>query len=176
MNIAELDIKEKELYSVVMHFYRQNPIVSPEGQSKVTDGKLEIVFDLYRDVHAHYADLADKEDEALKRGLFIQWYAWTEPNWLTGIGLLDDVAMTKIIIVLNEKIISNTLDPELRWMLNYYVNPAWDFVFDKFRQYKGLDNVIKNCTEDGLPKSIDRTSMQIRGQMGLYWNSRLSEN
>lgn len=171
MIVDELAIKENELYAIVMDLYRQDPFVPIKGQLKKTDGKLGIVFDLYKDVHMQYSDLADKEDEALKRGLFIQWYSYTEPSWLTGIGLLDDLAMTKIIRVLNDKILNNTWDSELEWMLSYYVNPAWVYVFDSFKGYKGLDYAIKNCIDYNLPESIDRVSMQARGQMGRYWNS-----
>jgi hypothetical protein len=168
MTIEQLTIKESELYTEVMDLYKKDSIIP---QSKETEMKMEIVYDMYKDIHKQYAEIADKQDEALKRGLFIQWYAWTEPSWSTGIGLLDDVAMTKIITILNDKIVSNTLDAELKWMLNYYVNPAWVFAFDKFKGYQGLDNVIKNCTVGSLPKSIDKISMQTRGQMGLYWTS-----
>jgi len=168
MTVDQLTLKENELYSTVMDLYKKDPIIP---QSKETERKMEIIFNSYKDVHKKYADLADKNDEALKRGLFIQWYAWTEPSWLTGIGLLDNLAMTKIISIINDKIISNTIDAELKWMLNYYVNPAWVFAFDKFKGYQGIDSAIKNCTEDSLPKSIDKIAMQKRGQMGDYWNS-----
>ena len=162
MTVDQLTLKENELYSIVMD-------LSHKGQSKETDEQLEVVYDLYKKVHKYYADMADKDDEALKRGLFIQWYAITEPGYLTGINSLDELAETKIIKVLNDKILSNTLDAELNWMLNYYVD--WAYAFDRFKGYQGLDNAIKNCKEDGLPKAIDKISMHTRGQMGMYWSS-----
>ena len=168
MTVDQLSLKENELYSTVMNLYKKDPVIP---QSKETERKMEIIFNSYKDIHKEYADLADKNDEALKRGLFIQWYAWTEPSWLTGIGLLDNLAMIKIITIINDKIISNTIDAELKWMLNYYLNPAWVFAFDKFKGYQGIASAIKNWTEDRLPKNIDKIAMQKRGQMGIYWNS-----
>src|ERR1017187_4600059 len=90
MTVDQLTLKENELYSIVMD-------LSHKGQSKETDEQLEVVYDLYKKVHKYYADMADKDDEALKRGLFIQWYAITEPGYLTGINSLDELAETKII-------------------------------------------------------------------------------
>jgi hypothetical protein len=163
MTIEKLAKTETELCSIVLDLYNK------EQTSELSE-KLKTVFASYRQVHKHYSDLARENDEALKRGLFIQWYAITEPNYLTGIEELDQEAEENIIDLIELKIQNKSLDTELTWMLNYYAN--WGFVFDKFKNRKGLEEIIKNRS-DGLPLGliIDIEEMKQRGQMGLYWNS-----
>jgi hypothetical protein len=161
MKLTDLTYKDNELYSEVLDLINQK-------RSKKTEDKLQTIFFAYRKLHQLYADIADKNIEALKRGLFIQWYALAEPNYLTGIADLNEQAEIKIIQTLNEKIENNELDGELDWMLNYYLN--WDWVFDRFNGYNGLDKAKMN-KKDNLPDSIDYNSMDQRGQMGKYWNS-----
>ena len=105
--------------------------------------------------------------EALKRGLFIQWYSKTEPNYLTGINEIDFESEYKILKIIENKI--ENLDSELKWMLNYYGN--WDFAFEKKKNLKKLERFIENITDEFFPKSINRIEMAKRGQMGEYWNS-----
>lgn len=161
MNLTELTLKENELYKKVLELYNQK-------QNTGTEDKLQTIFTEYRLVHQHYSDLADKDIEALKRGLFLQWYALTEPNYLTGISELDPKVENKIIKTLNEKIENDELDYELDFMLNYYL--SWDWVFDRFHGYNGLDKTIKN-KKDNLPDFFDTSDLVKRGQMGEYWNS-----
>jgi hypothetical protein len=163
MAIEQLAKTETELYSTVLDLYKKE-------QTEELNEKLKTVFASYRQVHIHYSDLAKEQEEALKRGLFIQWYACTEPNYLTGIEQLDEEAEKNIINIVEEKIQNNSLDSELKWMLNYYAN--WDYVFDRFKNREGLAELIANRT-DGLPLGldIDKTTMSKRGQMGTYWNS-----
>jgi len=163
MTIEQLAKTETELYSNVLDLCRME-------QTEEHNEKLKTVFASYRVIHKQYSVLAKEQDEALKRGLFIQWYAITEPNYLTGIEQLDAEAEKKIIDFLEDKIQSNSLDSELKWMLNYYAN--WDYVFDRFKNRKGLAELITNST-DGLPIGlvIDKVAMNKRGQMGMYWNS-----
>jgi hypothetical protein len=163
MTTEELASTETELYSTVLELYKKK-------QTEELNEKLKTVFALYRQVHNHYSDLAKGNDEALKRGLFIQWYAITEPNYLTGIKELDEVAEENIVDLIEEKIQNKSLDTELKWMLNYYA--TWDYVFDRFKNRKGLAELIVNRT-DRLPEGlvIDKEAMNKRGQMGTYWNS-----
>ncbi len=125
---------------------------------------LDEVYSEYKNVHKEYAKMSDKDIESLKRGLFIQWYSMTEPNYLTGIAELDEKAELKIIAELKNRIDHNTADNELLWMLNYYLE--WDFVFDRFR------NIAEFKKDENI---IDFTKIKLkminRGQMGIYWNS-----
>lgn len=161
MNLEELAQTEQELYSIVMDLCDQK-------QTKENDDKLDEVFISYKQVHKQYAALTQNELEALKRGLFIQWYALTEPNYLTGIGDIDEQAEHKIINLLDEKIGRNTLDSELTWMLNHYA--TWDYVFERFQSFSNLKAFLINA-KPSFPDKIDRNGMEKRGQMGKYWNS-----
>ena len=117
MTLQELANKEDQLYHATLDLYRQ-------PQSGQTDLMLQKIFIEYQKVHQVYANLSVSNIEALKRGLFIQWYAWSEPNYLTGIADLDENAENKIIEGVNELIDAGNADDEFIWMLNYYYN--WD--------------------------------------------------
>jgi len=162
MTIEKLAEDEDKLYSIVCDLYNKSKTLE-------TQKELDSIYSSYRQVHLYYSDLASKEDEALKRGLFIQWYAQTEPSDLTGICEIDDQAALAIIKVLESKIKTDTLDNELNWMLNYYAN--WDYVFKGFENNTTLKTFVQNRTDKYFPKSINRASMSKRGQMGRYWNS-----
>jgi hypothetical protein len=162
MNIEELAETEFHLLLATIDIYHQ-PL------SAELDEKLNAIFASYQKVHQQYSDWANENDEALKRGLFIQWYALTEPNYLTGIGNLNENAQEQIIGIIEKKIQNNSLDDELKWMLNYYAN--WGWVFERFKKYDGLSHIIANRTENLFPHAIDRNEMKKRGQMGSYWNS-----
>lgn len=101
--------------------------------------------------------------------MFIQWYALSEPSYLTGISDLDENVEAKIINDLNKAVEIKTIDDELIWMLNYYAR--WDWIFERITSFKGFDKTIVKEQNDNLPKTIDREKMKQRGQMGKYWNS-----
>ena len=163
MTTEQLADTETKLYSTVLELYQK------EATDELNE-RMKAVFALYRQVHKNYSDIAKEDNEALKRGLFIQWYACTEPNYLTGIEKLDEESENNIMDIVEMKIQNNSLDTEMKWMLNYYA--TWDFVFDRFKNRKGLAELIANKT-DGLPFGlhIDKIAMDKRGQMGIYWNS-----
>ncbi len=160
MEIEELAIEENNLYEIVVKIYK-------EKSSVENDFKLQEIFVRYKEIHKLYANLADENIEALKRGLFIQWYSMTEPNYLTGINEIDFESKLKILNILENNI--ENLDSELKWMLNYYA--AWDYAFEKNENLQKLENYIKNVTDEYFPKIINREEMSKRGQMGIYWNS-----
>jgi len=105
----------------------------------------------------------------LKRGLFIQWYALSEPNYLTGISDLDKEAENEILKNLDHLISADKIDSEVIWMLNYYSSQQW--IFDSVSSYKRFDKKIVNEENNKLPITIDKEAMKLRGQMGRYWNS-----
>ena len=162
MNLDQLAQNEKDLCLAVAELYNQ-------GQTEENNKKLGQVFLTYKYIHQQYAEMAEKDIEALKRALFIQWYALTEPNYLSGIDVLDKQAEIKVLFILNEKIGNNTIDPELSWMLNYFA--SWEYVFDRFLTLKNLKSFVENAKPDTLPDRIDRKKMEERGQMGQYWIS-----
>lgn len=160
--LAELATKENELYLETISIYRSADISGSEE-------RFNRVFGQYRDVHAAYAELAAPEPEAMKRGLFLQWYALAEPPFLTGLNALSTDAERTIIACVNERIGSASIDGELGWMLHYY--SAWDWIFARFPDAQHLHEFLRSEKRMALPSSIDRDAMALRGQMGYYWNS-----
>jgi hypothetical protein len=160
MEIDDLSIEENKLNKIVIKILNEKPSVE-------NDIILQEVYLKYKEIHKTYANLAKENIEALKRGLFIQWYSITEPNYLTGISEID---IESRFIILNE--IENNipnLEIELEWMLNYY--GIWDFTFYNIENFPNLENYIKNVTDKYFPKTINRIEMNKRGIMGMYWNS-----
>lgn len=154
MTLTELTDKETELYSYVIDLYN--------GKEK--DLTLNQIHAEYKNIHNEYSKMSETDIESLKRGLFIQWYSMTEPNYLTGIAELDKNAETKIITELKKRIDQNKADNELKWMLNYYLD--WNFVFDRFKNIAEFEK-DKNITD----LTNKKLKMINRGQMGVYWNS-----
>ena len=161
MSIDELAERESQLYLKVSTL------------NGTIEEKLEQIIELgiskeYKIIHQKYAELSSENLEALKRGLFINWFAVVEPTFLTGINELDENAKENIIKETNERIKNDNLDSELNWMLNYY--KSWDFVFTKFVKYDFFNSRIISKDETELPK-IEKQEMESRGQMGIYWSS-----
>ncbi|WP_190811439.1 hypothetical protein [Flagellimonas sp. S3867] len=162
MNIDELAIKEQHLYSSVIEL---------EGTIEEKSDKV-VYFGIskeYREIHQEYSRLAKSDLEALKRGLFLTWYSIAEPTWLTGITDLHEESEERIIKVLDRRLKRDITDYELDWMLDYY--SGWDYVFERFTDFKNFQNRLKSKSKNELPNEIDRMKMEQRGQMGVYWNS-----
>jgi hypothetical protein len=161
MNINELTEKENELY---LKLCSLNGTIE-EKLNQIS--KLGISNE-YLIIHKKYAELSAENIEALKRGLFISWFAVSEPTFLTGIDNLEENAQEKIVKEINERMKNQTIDFELNWMLSYY--KTWDYAFKKFKKYEHFYAKIKSNEEIEMPK-IDKQKMENRGQMGIYWNS-----
>lgn len=161
MIIDELTKKENEL---IIKIHSVNGTIE-DKYLKLTE--LGIPND-YKAIHKKYAELSAENIEALKRGLFINWFSVTEPTFLTGIDKLDEDAEEKIVKEINERIKNKTIDFELKWMINYY--KTWDYTFAKFAKYDFFYAKIMSNEEMEMPK-IDIKKMENRGQMGIYWSS-----
>lgn len=162
MNIDELAIKERNLYSSMKEL---GGTIEEKSDKAVYFG----ITKKYREIHQEYSRLAKSDLEALKRGLFLTWYSIAEPTYLTGIAELDEESEERIIKVLDRRLKINNTDFELDWMLDYYSD--WDYVFESFTDFKNFQNRLKSKSKTELPNEIDRITMEHRGQMGVYWNS-----
>jgi len=129
------------------------------------------IFEAYRQIHAHYCELAISENnlEALKRALFLQWEAATDQPHNTGLRNFNIGAQKKILNKLNEIITNGREDNELSWMLIHY----YDITHSYFNDLSSSAAIKKYCEvknddlwHKGIP-SID--SFKERGQMGFYW-------
>lgn len=162
MNIDELTIKEKELFSIVKQL---DGTIEEKSDKVVYLG----ITKKYCEIHQEYSRLANSDLEALKRGLFLMWYAIAEPAWLTGIGVLNSEAEERLIKILDGRLKRCNTDYELDWMLDYYSD--WNFVFERFSSFQNFQSRLKSNSKIQLPNSIDREEMEHRGLMGKYWNS-----
>ncbi|MGN6617362.1 MAG: hypothetical protein ACTHJ5_09310 [Ilyomonas sp.] len=160
-DLQELANKEDDLYIKVKE-------LAHHPQTDVSRKKLQEIFLEYKKIHQTYASLSLHNIEALKRGLFIQWYAIAEPSFLTGISDLDEEAETQILRRLDQLKV-NEIEEELSWMLNYYSN--WKWIFEINKTFTGFNKNIVNDQNNKLPETIDREAMKKRGGMGRYWNS-----
>ena len=122
------------------------------------------VYNKYKLIHDSYTVVQDIE--ALKRAVFIQWYAVIEPGNYTGIGLLNTENEKKNILRLNNAIELGNMDTEFKLMLCHYYTIA-DWYFDSFKEI----NSLKKYLEKPDTGSVRRSLMINRGQMGVYWNS-----
>jgi hypothetical protein len=162
MNIDELDIKEQNIYSSVIEL---DGTIEEKSDKVVYFG----ITKEYREVHQEFSRLAKSDLEALKRGLFLMWYSMAEPTWLTGIEELDEESEKRMVNILDRRLKRGITDYELDWMLDYY--SGWDYVFERFSEFKSFQNRLKSKTKTELPDKINKEAMEKRGQMGIYWNS-----
>jgi hypothetical protein len=132
------------------------------------------VFAEYCSIHRDYvACLSDALSgmEALKRALFIQWIALTEPSCFTGIrGLdLDWDSQKRVLEVLDAVLRDDRADSELTMMLDWYIRIA-DWYFEKLNGYPAISRFVGQPLETPLP-TPRRTQFEDRGAMGEYWRS-----
>jgi hypothetical protein len=120
----------------------------------------------YNSIFKRYSLLNDSE--ALKRALFIQWYASCEPTAFSGIGLLDESHQKKNLLTLTDALMNNKADSELKAMVKHYYAVA-DYYFNAFIDCSVWE---RHLTGD----KVIVTSTINRGQMGLYWKSLMQLN
>ena len=129
------------------------------------------VFDAYRTVHAAYAAGAPSDGEALKRALFVQWYAAVEPAAFTGIADVDDSAAARVLAEVERHVRAGTLDPELAAFVALYRSIA-DWYFDASRTPE-LCRLLPTLSADAWGE-LDPASLRGRGQMSAYLLSMLA--
>ena len=161
MTIEDLTEKENELYFKVRSL---NGTIEEKYCQIVTLG----ISEEYKVIHQNYSELSAENIEALKRGIFLNWFAVSEPTFLTGIEELNENAQENIVKEINERLKNGTVDSELNWMLDYY--KSWDYAFTKFEKYHLFNAKIMSKKETELP-NIEKKEMESRGQMGIYWSS-----
>lgn len=134
------------------------------------------IFAAYSDVHACYAQLALRGDgEALKRALFLQWYACAEPPFLSGLGEMDEVAERAVFQRLDELAARDELDDELRWMLPWYALIA-EYYFEERAPMALARWLATRGDAHDVDLAAKGASLVDRGQMGKYWRSILKSH
>ena len=138
-------------------------------EQRTTQLEQQGIFEQYNAIYAAYGRIAAKHVEALKRGIFLLWYADAEPCAFTGLRNLDAAATHKILNTFNRRLKLDITDYEMQWMLSYY--NSWDYLFASYIDYPHFLEWMNTKATESLPDSIDRENMAQRGQMGAYWNS-----
>jgi hypothetical protein len=125
----------------------------------------------WADIFAGYIELLDEPSqrlEALRRTVFLEWYAWNEPYFLTGIQPFPTHIVESMYTALEKELNSPEPDPELLAMLHGY-GPG--LPFDLHTTYPRIAAFYANHTGPNSPnRPLD--SMEGRGAMGSYWTSR----
>jgi len=118
----------------------------------------------YAGIHKSYHDVyhSDQNGEALKRAIFLQWYAASEPMAFIGIGDLDDNVQKSCFTFLKDMIDKLGLDDEFKTMLKHYYSVS-EWYFEHYFDF----SKISSYTE----ASKELLDFENRGQMGKYWRS-----
>lgn len=153
-------------------------IEGASGQIEDRDHYLEEhgVYDAYAIVYQRYVALALRGDvEALKRAIFLQWYAVAEPYWLSGIPDPANLPMRSMLAVANEQITQGSLDIELQWMLPYYFMILEWYVSANYigpvDEFTILINFSRENQRHPSDLILDADTFRGRGAMGDYWVS-----
>jgi hypothetical protein len=128
------------------------------------------VFAEYSLLHSRYTELVDDTNcgrEALKRALFIQWSAVSEPACFSGICGVEKSAEEYVLKALDDLAQKRGFDEELRFMLYWYYEVT-DWYFD--RQDTPHLRVFLNANPH-VPPHYRKSDFANRGQMGKYWQS-----
>jgi hypothetical protein len=131
------------------------------------------VFSEYVQIHQEYVSRIGTDAsgiEALKRALFIQWYADSEPGCFTGILRIDPFARKRVCVLLDQIISQDGVDDEFQWMLcHYFAISDWSFPVEY--NTPNLHRFLKTNTSEKLP---ERFMDKNRGIMSHYWTSILN--
>ncbi|WP_225000218.1 hypothetical protein [Cesiribacter sp. SM1] len=171
LRLLELSEQEHEIYKKV---YTNSGSIEQLNRYLQQQG----IFDQYRQIHAEYVALCCFKteryvrNEALKRAIFLSWYAEVEPASFTGLADLWEDKITEAYFALNRIIEKGWMNEELAWMLTYY--SSWDWVILQYTENK-IHAVTKwvraiNAHEATLPLGLlPKGTMDKRGLMGLYF-------
>jgi hypothetical protein len=162
--LNSLNQREQRLY----HY-----ILSNKGSIEDINNTLIInqIPEEYDKIFCEYSRLAANL-EALKRGVFLQWFAVSEPFTYTGMASLNKEAQKVNISLLSKLFSSCSVDNEFHIMLNHYYNIS-SWYFDSFLEFKVTMDVIQ--TWENLSSSLKYFSMKDRGRMGEYWESLVNK-
>lgn len=144
--------------------------------------KKQNIFTKYQKIHAKYLKLALKSKdeaervEALKRGIFLNWLPFVEPDFLTGVGEPNEATAIELYSILEDKISAQNIDDEMMWMLFYYSTFEGVIQFHVDRRFPQLTKFVLKSDRLLIPVLLDKLAGEVfdnRGQMGTYWEGIL---
>jgi len=145
---------------------------SVQGTHSDRDASYERIgaYEAWQAIFREYVILSREGDlEALKRALFLYWYEYSEPYWLTGIANLDRSLAEELLHRVNSLAGQEQLDEELKWMLPWYYSVA-DYYLNSFAGLDALEETSKR-KPDWRTLRHSPPEFENRGQMGQYWKS-----
>jgi hypothetical protein len=158
--------REKNLEDQVLKNFRAG------GEFRIVEQKLGDlgIFNEYSEIHKEYAKLArNGNDEALKRALFLQWFEFAEPTFLTGIYQLDKKVRDLVFKIIEQKYRTDDIDPELKWMVPYYYQIGPYFHEKDYPEFTLFSKANPPSKNNPVPPKDAQFSG--RGLMGRYWQS-----
>lgn len=161
MTSEELAASEENLYEKVTS-------VTGDMDAQFFRLKEMAVFDQYDKIHKEYASRSVSDLEALKRALFLQWYAIIEPSCFMGVHNLSQDAQQKVVAELSKLIESEAVDIELRQMLVWYKTNADFYVNPYLKEFPALKKYLSMLEIAIVPAALENGG---RGLMGRYWSS-----
>ena len=131
------------------------------------------IFKAYNEL-AGWPDEPARSLEALKRAVFLAWYAFTQIPVESGIAELPETDVRQVIDSLASALRYDEVDDELRLMLAWY-RGVFGYMFDHFGGVRGLDELIGGMTPDEARTELRRlrspADFADRGQLGHYWRA-----
>lgn len=133
---------------------------------------MDRIFPEYTAIHCAYVELAVRNEdiEALKRAVFLQWYATVEPSFLSGIKQIEEQSANAAMDEVQHLVVSEKIAEEFLWMLQCYYQISDHFLYppDKYNELiRKIDSLAPWKSETGY-----KFVFINRGQMGRYWQSR----
>lgn len=169
MKLENITIKENDLLNRVTEYKGDMDLV-------IENMNNDKIFRIYSDIHREYVLLAtnEKNIEALKRAIFLQWYSVSEPSCFTGIRDLSEEAEKESLELLSQLITQNNIDNEFNSMLFHY-KEINDIPFIKFKNFQIIKDYLKNIQQLNFTEELSSFSFNNRGQLGNYWQSILNK-
>ena len=134
------------------------------------------VYRYYEAIFGAYRALADSsrasepvQAEALRRAVFLAWYACVAPPQLSGLAEFSDDQLEDAFRSAAWALENGELDPELAWMLAWYFREA-PVVFTRL---PGLARLVAYCRaqppEGWRTAGLTPERLGRRGALGRYW-------
>ena len=132
------------------------------------------VFAQYAAVHEAYVSLAHEQNslEALKRALFLQWFAVAEPACFSGLREIRKAPESRLWILIGEFLRADAADDELHLMLASYYALS-DFYFDAAASQEVIASARAGRAFTDVRSTLVEDQFLDRGAMGEYWSSYL---
>jgi hypothetical protein len=158
VSIHLLTAREESLVSRLEHF-RESGELDRQSVIRAIQHEFETIYLSYVSLLKEH----DRPLEALKRAVFLQWYAFIEPFHITGAGQLPDEEQQFVMEQFERAREEGWVDEEAIYMLHWY--------FDKWASQPSLGQLLgESHRAIDLTKHLSTTELARRGMMGQYFD------